>query len=132
MSAVEAACLGTLTKAADHRIGQSGKAFTLLDIAVGDGRGQQFLSAIVFRGSAMAVANLDKADRVYIEGKIEISEWTDRDGNTKHGLKITSFYARVPAIGRHREPRPKAKQHQSWASPASPAPNDFHDDDLPM
>ena len=86
MTGIECALFGTLTKNADARTGKSGKQFALLNLVVGDGDGRQFVSAIVFGDAAGNVATLEKGRRVYLEGRIEISEWTDRDGNQKHGL----------------------------------------------
>jgi single-stranded DNA-binding protein len=127
MTGIECALFGTLTKDADARTGKSGKPFALLNLLVGDGDGRQFVSAIVFGEAAGNVATLEKGRRVYLEGKIEISEWTDREGTKKHSLKVASFHAvEVSKIGRRRERKPADK-----SSAATPAPrNDFHDDPL--
>jgi single-stranded DNA-binding protein len=129
MTGIECAMFGTLTKDADARTGKSGKPFALLNLLVGDGDGRQFVSAIVFGDATGNVATLEKGRRVYLEGKIEISEWTDRDGNKKCGLKVASFHAvEVSKIGRRRERKPADKP-----SAAAPTPrNDFHDDPLPF
>jgi single-stranded DNA-binding protein len=127
MTGIECALFGTLTKDADGRTGKSGKPFTLLNLAVGDGDGRKFVSAIVFGDAAENVASLEKGRRVYLEGKIEVSEWTDRDGNKKHGLTVTSFHAmEVSKIGRRREQKPDQKP--SAAAPAKP--NNFHSDPI--
>ena len=82
----------------------------------GRGRGQTYLSAIVFGDSATEVATLVKGERVYLEGRVEISEWVGRDGEKKTGLKITSFFARPPHIGRRKPPRAKdTAPAQSWS-----------------
>jgi single-stranded DNA-binding protein len=128
VTGIECALFGTLTKDADGRTGKSGKPFALLNLVVGDGDGRQFVSAIVFGDAAGNVARLEKGRRVYLEGKIEISEWTDRDGNKKHGLKVASFHAvEVSKIGRRRERRADDKP-RATATP----PNDFHSDPLPF
>jgi single-stranded DNA-binding protein len=131
MIGIECALFGTLTKDADARTGKSGKPFTLLNLVVGDGDARQFVSAIVFGEGAGNVATLEKGRRVYLEGKIEISEWTDRDGNKKHGLKVASFHAiEVSKIGRRRE-RKAADKSSATAARVTPT-NDFHDDPLPF
>jgi single-stranded DNA-binding protein len=127
MTGIECALFGTLTKDADARTGKSGKPFALLNLLVGDGEARQFVSAIVFGDAAGNVATLEKGRRVYLEGRIEISEWTDREGNTKHGLKVASFHAvEVSKIGRRRERKPADKPRA--AAPARP--NDFHNDEI--
>jgi single-stranded DNA-binding protein len=127
MTGIECALFGTLTKDADARTGKSGKLFALLNLLVGDGETRQFVSAIVFGDAAGNVAMLEKGRRVYLEGKIEISEWTDGEGNTKHGLKVVSFHAvEVSKIGRRRERKPADKP--STAVPSGR--NDFHNDEI--
>jgi single-stranded DNA-binding protein len=118
MIGIECALFGMLTKDADARTGKSGKPFALLNLLVGDGDARQFVSAIVFGDAAGNVATLEKGRRVYLEGKIEISEWTDRDGNKKCGLKVASFHAEARR-GRRAHVAPAAR-------------NDFHDDPLPF
>jgi single-stranded DNA-binding protein len=131
MTGIECALFGTLTKDADARTGKSGKQFALLNLVVGDGDGRQFVSAIVFGDAAGNVATLEKGRRVYLEGRVEISEWTDRDGNQKHGLKVASFYAvEVSKIGQRRERKADDKSKPN-ASPPTRRPNDF-DDPIPF
>jgi len=80
----------------------------------------------VFGAAASNVATLEKGRRAYLGGKIEISEWTDRDGNKKHGLKVASIHAvEVSKIGRRRERKPGEKPS---AAPANR--NDFHRDEI--
>jgi single-strand DNA-binding protein len=137
MTGIEAACFGTLTRDADHRTSKAGKPFTLLNVVVGEGETRQFVSAIVFGDAAMKVANLEKGRHVYIEGKIEISEWTGQDGVKRSGLKIASFNAQeVAKIGRRRER--KADEGSGTAAKAKPSPqqrsatNDFYSDEVPF
>jgi single-stranded DNA-binding protein len=107
MIGIESALVGTLTRDADFRTSKSGKPFTLLNIQVGDGEARQYVSAIVFGDAATKVANLERGRHVYIEGKIEISEWTGSDGKLRAGLKIMSFEAEeIGKIGRRRERKP--------------------------
>jgi hypothetical protein len=76
------------------------------------------------------VATLEKGRRVYLEGRIELSEWTDRDGKPRAGLKVTSFHtAETSKIGRRREREPDDKRH--GAPTAAPAGNYF-DDEIPF
>ena len=130
MTEIEAAFCGALTKDADHRTSKTGKPFTLLNVLVGDGDGRQFVSTIVFGDGAVNVAALEKGRRVYIEGKIEIAEWIDRDGNKKSGLKSVSFHAmEASKIGRRREQKPAAKERPNGTETA-PIISNFHHDPI--
>jgi single-stranded DNA-binding protein len=133
MTGIECAMTGTLTKDADARTGRSGKPFALLNLIVGDGDTRQFVSAIVFGDAAGNVATLEKGRRVYLEGKIEISEWTDRDGNKKHGLKVASFNAvEVSKIGRRRERKANERPARTNAAAKAPAADDDLNDTIPF
>jgi single-stranded DNA-binding protein len=130
MTSLECALFGTLIKDADVRTGKSGKLFALLNLVVGDGDARQFISCIVFGESAGKVGKLEKGRRVCLEGKIEISEWTDRDGKSRAGLKVASFHGtEVSKIRRRRERKP-ADDGPGAAAPAKR--NDFHDDEIPF
>jgi single-stranded DNA-binding protein len=86
------------------------------------------VSVIVFGDAAGEVAGLEKGRRVYVEGKIEISEWTGNDGAKRSGLKVSSFRAReVSQIGER-----KAKPSVGNRAPAPSPPNDFYDDPVPF
>src|SRR5262249_4872071 len=103
MTGIECAFFGALTRDADSRTSKAGKPFALLNVVVGDGEARQFVSAIVFGDAAGEVAALEKGHKVYVEGKIEISEWTGQDGAKRAGLKVVSFRAReVSQIGDRR------------------------------
>jgi single-stranded DNA-binding protein len=131
MNGIECAFFGALTRDADSRTGKAGKPFALLNVIVGDGDGRQFVSCIVFGEAAAKVATLEKGRRVYVEGKIEISEWTDRDGNKKHSLKVASFNAmEVSKIGRRRDR--KAGDDAEKASSPGPAKRPDFDDEIPL
>jgi single-stranded DNA-binding protein len=134
MTGIECACFGTLTREADHRTSQKGKPFTLLNVVVGEGETRQFVSAIVFGDAAMKVANLEKGRHVYLEGKIEISEWTGQDGVKRSGLKIASFNAEeVAKIGRRRERKVDDGAAKAKAAKGQrPTTNDFYSDEVPF
>jgi single-stranded DNA-binding protein len=129
MTGIECALFGTLTRDADCRTSKAGKPFTLLNVVVGDGDARQFVSVIVFGDSAVTVARLEKGRRVYIEGRVEVSEWTGQDGVKRSGLKVTSFHAiEVFKIGRRRE----RKNDDGKTAKSAPASNDFHSDEIPF
>jgi single-stranded DNA-binding protein len=131
MTGIECAFFGALTRDADHRTSKNGKPFTLLNVVVGDGDGRQFVSAIVFGEAAIKVATLEKSRRVYVEGKVEINEWTGSDGVKRSSLKVTSFNAmEVSKIGRRRE-RKVAENPADDGAPDAAGPDEFYNDELP-
>jgi single-stranded DNA-binding protein len=131
VTGIECAFFGALTKDADQRTSKTGKPFTLLNVVVGDGDGRQFVSVIVFGDAAIKVASLEKGRRVYIEGKVEINEWTGQDGVKRSGLKVASFNAmEVSKIGRRRE-RKGAEKPADNAALVAAGPDDFYNDEIP-
>ena len=53
---------------------------------------------------------LVKGARVYLEGRLQLSEWTDRDGKPRHGLSIMSWHCRLSRIGRNKPDRNKKER----------------------
>jgi len=76
---------------------------------------------VVLWGKLAEIAQryLRKGDRVYIEGKLQSREWTDREGNTRRTVEIRAsemkmLSSRGPSRGDWEEP--------SRAAPEAPAP----------
>jgi single-strand DNA-binding protein len=134
MTGIECAFFGALTKDADHRTGKNGKLFTLLNVVVGDGEARQFVNTVVFGDAAGDVATLEKGRRVYVEGKIEINQWTGNDGVKRARFKVVSFNAReVSKIGRRREAKLKSSSSARTNSATTPnGPDDFYNDEVPF
>jgi single-stranded DNA-binding protein len=127
MTGIECAFFGALTRDADSRTSKAGKPFTLLNVAVGDGEARQFVSVIVFGDAAGDVAALEKGRRVYVEGRIEINEWTGNGGAKRSGLNVVSFNAReVSKIG---DRKPAAKSNTASTTSAQ-EDNRFYDDEI--
>jgi len=76
------------------------------------------VSVLAFDPEAIEVADrLVQGARVYVEGRLELSEWTGSDGTKRQGLNVLSWHCRLPHIGRNRQ---KKKPGRDLA----PAPND--------
>jgi single-stranded DNA-binding protein len=128
MTDIECAFFGALTREADHRTSKNDKPFTLLNVIMGDGDGRQFVSVVVFGDAAVEVAGLEKGRRDYVEGRIEINEWTGPDGNKRSGLKVLSFHTmEVSKIGRRRDRKPAVAKDDGDTAPGG---NDFHSDEI--
>jgi single-stranded DNA-binding protein len=129
MVGIECAFFDALTRDADARTSKNGKQFVLLNVVVGDGDARQFVSVIVFGDAAGEVAALEKGRRVYVEGRVEINEWTSNDGAKRAGLKVVSFNAwEVSKIGRRKDRKPSSPT----AALQQEQGNNFHDDEVPF
>src|SRR6266853_1855852 len=104
---IECAFFGSLGKDAEPKTSARGKRYLRLSVRLGDGDGAQWVSVLAFDPDAIEVADKFMAGaRVYVEGKLELSEWTSSDGAKRHGLNVLSWQCRLPHIGRNR-PRKK-------------------------
>jgi single-stranded DNA-binding protein len=130
---IECAFFGTLGKDAEIKTSASGKTYVRLNVRVGDGDGAQWVSVLAFDSQAVELADkLVQGARLYVEGRLELSEWTGRDGAKRQGLNVMSWHCRLPHIGRN---RPKKKPSEDRA----PAPKDgegvdgsFYSDPVPF
>ena len=121
MSAIEAAFFGALGRDAESKVSKNGKSYLRLNVRVGDGDGAQWVSVMCFDEEAIRIAPMmTKNTKVYVEGRIEISEWSGQDGAQRHGLSCLSWHTRLAQIGRHkpkREPRNGTKKHSEIDPP---------------
>ena len=117
---IECALSGRLTADPVQRTGKTGKPRLAMSMAVGSGDAVQFVSVALFGDSVSEMGGrLAKGDRAYVEGRVQLRTWTDKDGSARAGLSVSSFHV-VPLgqIGR----RPPAKGKAAQAS--SPSPSD--------
>jgi single-stranded DNA-binding protein len=104
---IECAFFRSLGKNAEPKTSASGKRYLRLSVRVGDGDGAQWVSVLAFDPEAIEVADkLVAGARVYVEGKLELSEWTGSDGVKRQGLNVLSWHCRLPHIGRNRPKKP--------------------------
>jgi single-strand DNA-binding protein len=127
---LEAAAFGTLGRDAELKTSSKGKTYLRANIAVSEGEATTWVSAMIFDQAAIDnAAKLVKGARIYIEGRISLNEWTDRDGNQRHGLSIMSWHCRLAQIG-----RAKSKRNGSKVSALAPqdAGRAAYDDPIPF
>jgi single-stranded DNA-binding protein len=107
---IEAAFFGSLGRDCERKVSASGKRYPRLSVRVGDGDGAQWVSVLAFDPEAIEVADkLVAGARVYVEGRLEPSEWTGSDGTKRHGLNVLSWHCRLPHIGRTKSKKNRAK-----------------------
>ncbi|WP_439399344.1 single-stranded DNA-binding protein [Bradyrhizobium sp. PMVTL-01] len=98
---IEAAFFGALSRDAERKCSAAGKEYLRLNVRVGEGADQQWISAMVFDDDALARADkMSKGVRVYIEGRLSVNEWTGSDGAKRLGLAVMSWHCRLAHIGR--------------------------------
>ena len=108
MSGIEAAFFGALGRDAESKVSGSGKPYLRLNVRVRDGDDAQWISVMAFDPRAIEAAEgLTKGARVYVEGRLSLSEWAGQDGVKRHGLSAMSWHCRLAQIGRNRPKREK-------------------------
>ena len=80
------------------------------------------------RQAETASQYLTKGRPVYIEGRLRVEEWTDRDGKPRHTLEVNA--TDMQFIGGARSEEPPAEK--AAAAPAATEQADFPEDDVPF
>lgn len=108
MSAIECAFEGRVGQPPTLRTSQAGKPWCSLSVAVGADDAVQWLTVSVFGSSAESVAALAKGTRVYVEGRLKLDTWTDREGQSRTGLKVAATLVQpLGQIGRRKPAKGK-------------------------
>ena len=124
--AIEAAFFGTLGRDGELKTSKTGKPYLRLNMRVGDGETAQWVGVMAFDESALEAAEkFVKGARVYVEGKLSVSEWTGQDGALRHGLSALSWHCRLAEIGRA---KPRQEEGRPKASDASANAAAFNDE----
>lgn len=86
------------------------------------------------RQAEVASQYLTRGKPVYIEGRLRVEEYTDRDGKTRHSLEVTATDMQFIGASRGDEGGAGAPQTRTAAAPrnAGPEPTDLTDDDVPF
>lgn len=77
------------------------------------------------RQAETASQYLTKGRQVYIEGRLRVEEWTDKDGKPRHTLEVTATDMQFIG-GAQRDDNDQRSAKASGQSPA--VPDDFDDD----
>jgi single-stranded DNA-binding protein len=117
MSGIECAFFGALGRDAEPKTSKAGKPCLRLNVRVGDGDDAQWVSVLSFDERAIDVTDKFVAGaRVYVEGKLSTSEWTDKEGKLRFGLSAMSWHCRMSQIGRNKT---RERDKERYASPRS-------------
>jgi len=83
------------------------------------------------RQAETASQYLQKGRPVYIEGRLRVEEFTDRDGKQRHSLEVTA--TDMQFIGSRHDEGSAPERAASTAAGAGPAePADLSDEDIPF
>ena len=85
------------------------------------------------RQAEVASQYLTRGKPVYIEGRLRVEEYTDRDGKTRHSLEVTATDMQFIGSARGGD-EAGGPQTRAAAAPqhAGPEPTDLTDDDVPF
>ena len=122
---IEVALFGMLGRDAEPKTSKNGRPYLRLNVACGEGDATQWVSAMVFDERAIAVVDkLVKGARIYLEGRLSLSQWAAQDGTTRSGLSVMSWHCRLSQIGR-------AKTKSEKPKPAPQSAGDDFSDEIP-
>jgi single-strand DNA-binding protein len=88
------------------------------------------------RQAEVASQYLTRGKPVYIEGRLRVEEYTDRDGKQRHSLEVTATDMQFIGTARGDEAGGGAPQARAATAPRNaeprPEPTDLTDDDVPF
>ncbi len=86
------------------------------------------------RQAEVASQYLTRGKPVYIEGRLRVEEYTDRDGKTRHSLEVTATDMQFIGSARGDDAGGGGPQAKAATAPrtAGPEPTDLVDDDVPF
>ena len=119
MNAIECAFEGRLGGAPTLRTSQAGKPWCALNVVHGKDDAATWLSVAVFGAEAETVAGLEKGAAVYVEGRLTLETWQDKEGRERSGLKVAaSLVQPLGQIGRKRPAKAPATAGACGEPPA--------------
>jgi single-strand DNA-binding protein len=101
---IECAFTGRVGQEPVIRTTKGGKVWLSTSVAVGAGADAQWCQVAYFGDDAEAMADrITKGVRVYVEGRLRLNAWTDKDGRERSGLSIAgNLIQPIGQIGRRR------------------------------
>lgn len=120
---LDAALSGTVATEPKLRETKAGKPWLNFGATIGHGDAAEYVQVSAFEQLAVDLAPLlAKGAKVYAEGRLSTSKWTDRDGKERVTLNLGAW--RVELLGRIGRNRPKRSGTNGSATTlvAKPAP----------
>ena len=110
MKGIDAAFTARLGRDAERRATKAGQPMAVLTVAVDEGEGEAgpattWAKVLAFGDQAETAAELTKGAEVYVEGRLRLEHWMDKEGAARIGLTVLArFVQPLGRIGRRRRP----------------------------
>jgi len=116
---IESAFVARVATELELKISQVGKPWAAFNVGVGDGDNIQWVRIAVFGERAQELsAILRKGDKVYVEGRLQLNQWTDKEGQQRAGLSVAAWKCeKLGQIGRNKPPKAKNGARDRQAPP---------------
>lgn len=123
MNSIECALIGRVGTELELKTSQAGTPWAAINVAVGGNDDTQWVRVAVFGETAERLAGqVQKGDRLYVEGSLRLNSWVDRSGKERSGLSVAAWKAeKIGAIGRNKPRKPKAPPEGEHPAPPSTA-----------
>lgn len=103
---IETAFIGAVGRDPEVRTAQkSGREWCIFSVAVGEDDAVQWLDVACFGPFVDAAMTLAKGDRVYVEGRLSVRTWQDKDGAARTTLSVAASL--VQPLGKIGEKKPR-------------------------
>jgi single-stranded DNA-binding protein len=127
---IECALFGAVAREPELKTAKNGRQYLRVSLRVDNGDAAVWPSVLYFGDDADAAElQLERGERVYVEGSLKVDVWKRPDGTAAPNITIVANILRPPQIGKR---RPK-RERQADARPPLQAsgPEDELNDPLP-
>jgi single-strand DNA-binding protein len=123
INGIECAFIARVGTEPEMKVSQAGKPWASFSACVGDKDDeQQWLRIAIFGDKATSIS-VAKGDRIYVEGRLKLENWTSKIGEAKSGMKVAAWKVeRLGEIGKNRSQGPKALPENERPAPSSARP----------
>jgi len=119
---IECAVTGRLGQQPQHRTSAGGKRWTSFSLAVGSGDEHEWVQVAVFEPLVDELPpDLEKGEKVYVEGKLKLHRWEDAKG-ARSSLQVAASRVLVlDRIGRRRKAARRKSVEEGETAEKAPA-----------
>lgn len=137
---IETAFSGRVGVEPTMRTSRNGKPWCSFTVAIGADDATEWISIAVFGDRAEEISGaLPKGTRVYVEGRLSLKRWADRDGAERSGLQVAATLVQpLGQIGRRRPAGSRSASaadtpdRRDWQRPASGSSESGLDESIPF
>jgi single stranded DNA-binding protein len=137
MGEIQAAFTGRAGSVPELKTASSGAVWAAFSVAIGSGDDATWVRVSVFGDLARDLSErLEKGDKVYCEGALRLSTWTDREGRERHGLQLAAHHVTRMGPKANKPKRAGFPPGQGYDRPAGtdarPVRTRAHEDTIPF